>query len=119
MIAIPANVTETASPALRAIIDALDGAEMAELNAVGGRAAVIEAKAFHREFQDAGRWRKPGRQPSERSTFGADVVQGWNFQDSDESGATIANDADHYAFKVRGGTITAKRVSALTIPMID
>jgi hypothetical protein len=37
---------------------------------------------------------------------------------ADPKGATIANNADHFAFKITGGTITPKRAKALTIPLI-
>jgi hypothetical protein len=37
---------------------------------------------------------------------------------SDNESATIANNANHYAFKVSGGTITPKRAEHLTIPLI-
>lgn len=53
-----------------------------------------------------------------KSEFGENVAQGWAFVSSDADGAVIGNNADYYGFKVRGGTITAKRVSALTIPLI-
>jgi hypothetical protein len=122
MITINVNVSDDVSPMLQKIIGALNGAQSAELNEQGGRAAVIAAIAYHREFDQAGGWKGPrylGPGPNDGSSFGADVARGWFFQSADESGAIIANNADHYAFKVTGGTITPKRAKALTIPLIQ
>lgn len=121
MIAINVNVTDGASHALRLVIGGLTGPERAGLNEIGGRAAVNAAIAYHQEFDAAGGWhgkRYLGPSPGEGSSFGADVARGWHYRAADESGATIFNDADHYAHKVSGGTITPKRAGALTIPMI-
>lgn len=118
MIGVHVNVADGASPTLREIISSLTGAEAAELNAVGGRAAAQEAARYHRDFDRAGGWRTSGR-GSESTRFGADVAQGWAFLTADRSGALIYNDADHYRFKVEGGTIRPKRVRYLTIPIIE
>ena len=119
MIDIEVNVTGGASAALRSLISQLTGPELAELNAVGGRAAAQEAKRFSQAFDSAGGWRTSKRFPSTGpSRFGADVAQGWAFLVADATGALIFNDADHFAFRVRGGTITPKRVQYLTIPLI-
>lgn len=106
---------------LQKIIGALTGPQATELNEQGGRAAVNAAIAYHREFDQAGGWKGPrylGPGPNGGGDFGADVARGWFFQSADGSGATISNNADHYAFKVTGGTITPKRAKALTIPLI-
>ena len=121
MIKIQVNVTDGASQALRSVINSLTGPQGAEINEVAGRAAVNAAIKYHREFDKAGGWRGKrylGAGRSDGSSFGADVARGWYFKESDKSGAVIANNADHYAFKVRGGTITPKRAKALTIPLI-
>lgn len=121
MIQITANITDSVSPMLRDIIAALSGPQSAELNEQGGRAAVIEAVKYHREFDQAGGWkgtRYLGPSQGEGSPFGADVAAGWFFRGADSDGATIANHATYYAFKVTGGTITPKRAKALTIPLI-
>jgi hypothetical protein len=122
MISINVNVSDDVSPMLQKIIGALDGAQSAELNEQGGRAAVIAAIAYHREFDQAGGWKGPrylGPGPNDGSSFGADVARGWFFQSADSGGAIISNNADHFAFKVTGGTITPKRAKALTIPLIQ
>ncbi len=122
MITIKVNVSDSASPMLREIIAALTGPQAAELNEQGGRAAVIAAIAYHREFDQAGGWKGPrylGPGPNDGSSFGADVARGWYFQSADSGGAIIANNADHFAFKVTGGTITPKRAKFLTIPLIQ
>ncbi len=121
MIEIQLHVTDGASQALRNVIQSLTGPEMAALHEVAGRAAVNAAVAWHREFDRAGGWRGPrypGRASGVGSSFGADVAQGWHFREADTGGAVIANDADFYAFKVRGGTIRPKRARFLTIPLI-
>lgn len=119
MIELEVNVTGGASAMLRELISQLTGPEMAELNAVGGRAAAQAARTFSKEFDAAGGWRTSKRFPSSGpSRFGGDVTQGWAFLVADATGALIFNDADHYAFRVRGGTITPKRVQYLTIPLI-
>lgn len=119
MIELEVNVGGDAKGALRELISQLTGPELAEINAVGGRAAATAAAGFARTFDAAGGWRTSKRFPSSGPTrFGADVAQGWAFLVADPTGALIHNDADHYAFRVRGGTITPKRVQYLTIPLI-
>lgn len=122
MIQVTVNVTDGLSPMLREFISALDGAKAAELNEVGGRSAVNAAVKYHREFDKAGGWkgkRHLGPSGGDGSSFGADVARGWHFVESGKTGAVIANNATHYAFKVTGGTITPKRAKALTIPLIQ
>lgn len=121
MIQISVNVTDGASQALRNLINSLSGQKLAELNEVGGRASVNAAIKYHREFDKAGGWRGKrylGSGRNDGSSFGSSVAAGWHFQSSDQTGAVIANNADFYAFKVTGGTITPKRANFLTIPLI-
>lgn len=117
-LSIKVNVDDGASDAVRKLIDALSASKIGELNEVGGRAASNAATDFHREFDASGGWRGPRSFESGRSDFGAAVARGWHFETSDNEGATISNNAEHYGFKVRGGMITPKRVSYLTIPLI-
>ncbi|WP_193215159.1 hypothetical protein [Luteolibacter marinus] len=119
MIEIGVNIGDGASGTLAGLISALTGEQMSAFNEVGGRAASNAAVAYHRDFDAAGGWRRKGSARSGRSSFGADVAKGWSFRTADREGAVIGNDADHYGFKVRGGTITPKRVEFLTIPMVD
>lgn len=121
MIKIEINVTDHVSQSLRNIISGLKGSEMAELNEVAGRAAVNAAIKYHRDYDKAGGWRGKrylGSAKGEGGSFGSSVAAGWHFQSSDSAGAVIVNNADYYAFKVRGGTITPKRAQFLTIPLI-
>lgn len=121
MIQITTNVIDSVSPMLREFIAALTGSERTDINEVAGRAAVNAAIKYHREFDQAGGWkgkRYLGPSQGEGSSFGADVARGWFFMGADSDGATIGNNADHYAFKVSGGTILPKRAKALTIPLI-
>ena len=121
MIQINVNVTDGASQALRNIINGLTGQQATEINEVAGRAAVNAAIKYHREFDQAGGWRGKrylGRANNDGSSFGADVARGWYFKGADKGGATIANNAEHFAFKVTGGTIKPKRAKFLTIPLI-
>jgi ribosomal protein S10 len=121
MIQIQVNVKDTAAPTLAALISSLTGAESADLNAIGGRAASNAAGKYHREFDKAGGWRGKrylGTGRGDGSSFGADVARGWNHTAADATSATITNDATYYAHKVKGGTITPKRAKALTIPLI-
>ena len=121
MITIKVNVKDGASPALSNLIDGLDGSKVAFHNEAGGRAANNAAIKYHREYQSKEGWRGPrylagpGR---DSGNFGQNIVLGWNFQSANKAGATIANNADYYAFKVKGGVITPKRASDLTIPMV-
>lgn len=121
MITINVSMTDGVSPALRKVIQGLTGDEASALNERGGRAAVLAASQYHREFDQSGGWRGArylGPSQNEGSDFGSAVAAGWNFQSSERDGATISNNATHYAFKVRGGTIAPKRAKALTIPLI-
>lgn len=122
MIEIKVNVTDGASPMLRAVIAALTGKESAELNEQGGIAARNAAIQYHREFDKSGGWRGKrylGKGPNEGGNFGSDVARGWSLESFNSGGAVIANDATYYSFKVRGGTIVPKRAKALTIPLIQ
>jgi hypothetical protein len=121
MIKINVSVEDSASQALRNLINSLTGEQAAEINEVAGRAAVNAATKYHREYDKAGSWRGTrylGSGRSSGSDFGSKVAAGWNLQSHDKTGAVIANNAEHYAFKVRGGTITPKRGKFLTIPLI-
>jgi hypothetical protein len=119
---IKVNLTDGASPALRAAIALLTGTEAAELNAVGARAAVEHAVDYHRTYNIAMGWINPAlptHGPGRESTgFGDRVANSWHFQDASSTGATISNDAPHLGHKVRGGKITPKRVNFLTIPVV-
>jgi hypothetical protein len=121
MIQINVNVTDSISPMLAEVISALSGSEAEDLNEAAGRAAVIAAIRYHREFDQAGAWkgkRYLGPGSNEGTSFGASVAAGWHFMSADKDGATIGNEADNYAFKVTGGTITPKKAKALTIPLV-
>lgn len=121
MISINVNVTDDASPMLQKIIGALTGAQAAELCKQSGLAARDAAIKYHRDFDQAGGWKGPrylGPGPNGGGDFGADVARGWSLESFDARGAVISNDATYYAFKVTGGTITPKRASKLTIPLI-
>lgn len=122
MITIQVNVADGASPALVAVISALTGAQAAELSEQGGIAARNAAVKYHREFDQSGGWkgkRYLGPGANDGGRFGSDVARGWALESFTSGGAVIANDATHYAFKVRGGTIRPKRAKALTIPLIQ
>lgn len=113
------TVKDTATPLLREIAEAFGPAGVKDANEAGGRGAVVAAGQFHREFDARGGWRGPNSYGSGRSDFGAEIARGWFFREADAGGATIANHAEHYAFKVEGGTIRPKRVNWLTIPLIE
>jgi hypothetical protein len=113
------TIKDTATPLLREIAEAFGPAGVKEANEAGGRGAVGAAGKFHREFDARGGWRGPNSYGSGRSDFGAEIARGWFFREADAGGATISNHAEHYAFKVEGGTIRPKRVNYLTIPLIE
>lgn len=123
MISINVSVKDQVSGQLADFISALTGSGLAELNEVGGRQAVNAARDFHNAFNQSGGWQgnrymrstAPGVKSGE---FGANIAAGWFFKDSDADGATISNNAEHYGFRIRGGTITPKRVSWLTLPLV-
>lgn len=120
MINIKVDTKDNVSASLARLIDSID--DPTELNEVGGRSANNAAIEYHEEFNSQNKWRGSnyiGSGANKSGDFGQNVALGWNFKSSDENGATISNNADYYAFKVRGGTITPKRVSHLTIPMIS
>jgi len=112
------QVDNEAQDLLAVLAEGFGPTGLAEANEAGGRGAVVAAREFHREFDAAGGWRGPRTTGSGKSEFGSNVAMGWFFTQADATGATISNDADHLAFKVTGGTITPKRVSYLTIPLI-
>lgn len=121
MIQIRVRIDDEASDAVRAIVSALDGDDRKELNEQGARAAVNAAAKYHRAFDQTGGWRGKrylGPGPNEGTSFGAMVSRGWSTDSVSADGAIIANDADHFKFKVTGGTIVPKRAKALTIPLI-
>ena len=119
MITVKVDVNRSGERELSDLISRMTGPALAELNEAGGRAASTAAAGFARAFDSAGGWRTSARFPSTGgSRFGGDVAAGWAFLVADQTGALIHNDATHYGFKVRGGTITPKRVKFLTIPMI-
>lgn len=57
----------------------------------------------------------PGRQ---KTRFADNITTGWSVGKVTGSGANIRNNTIGLAHKVTGGTITAKRVKFLTIPLI-
>lgn len=118
MISIDVSIDDNASGMLKGLIRGLSGEALEELNEVGGRGGVNAAKQFHKTFDEHGGWRGSDSTGSGASGFGANIVAGWFFKASDRSGAIISNNADHFGFKVRGGTIVPKRVNWLTIPLI-
>lgn len=121
MIKTTVTLNDAASPALLALLSSLTGPQREELTEQAGRAAANAASKYHREFDQAGGWkgkRYLGPGPNDGSSFGSGVARGWHIWSHDAKGAVIANDAEHYAFKVKGGTIRPKRAKALTIPLI-
>jgi hypothetical protein len=115
------TVTDGLSEGLKALIDTIDGEEISGLNEAGARSAVFEAVDYHDKFNKAGKWKGPnylGGPGRDTGDFGANIALGWNFKAADKSGASIANSANHYAFKITGGTIKPKRAKHLTIPMV-
>jgi len=122
MIRVNVSFEDKASPAIKAIISALEGSDRQELNEQGGRAAANAAAKYHRAFDQGGGWRGKrylGPGPNDGSSFGSSVARGWSMDSVDANGAVIANDAEYYGFKVTGGTIRPKRAKALTIPLIQ
>lgn len=92
-----------------------------QYNAVGAEAA---QSAIQRYYVRLGRnlWINPslpthgtGRQ---KTRFSENVTSGWSVGKVTGSGANIRNNTIGLAHKVTGGTITAKRVKFLTIPLI-
>lgn len=121
MISFSVNVTDQGSQAIRNLVRGLSPRERQQFNEAGGRGAVVAAQKYHREFDKAGGWRGPnylGTGSGQGSDFGSDIARGWFFRQADKDGATIANNARNYAFKVHGGTIIPKRAKALTIPLV-
>lgn len=106
--------------ALSVIRSALDGPQSESLTRAGGEAARDTASRYHATFDSEGGWKGtrylgPGQRAGE---FGSRVARGWFLGAVTKDGATIFNNAEHFAFKVTGGTITPKRAKALTIPLI-
>lgn len=121
MIRITANVSDEAGETLRSLISSLTGPEASALSEGGGITARNAAIKYHRDFDRSGGWKGKrflGDSSGQGSGFGANVARGWMLESFDPTGATISNDAEHYAFKVSGGTIRPKRAKALTIPLI-
>ena len=106
--------------ALSAIRSALDGPQSESLTRAGGEAARDTAGRYHATFDAEGGWKGrrylgPGQRAGE---FGSRVARGWMMGEVTKDSATLFNNAEHFAFKVTGGTITPKRAKALTIPLI-
>lgn len=120
MTSIKVSITDGASPALKSLIRSLSGEQKRVLNEQGARAAVNASVKYHRAFNANGGWKGPRYlgAVAGSGSFGADVARAWKTESVHVGGATIANDATHYAFKVTGGTIVPKRAKALTIPLI-
>jgi hypothetical protein len=105
---------------LRQVRDALDGDTAVAINRMAGESARDEASEYHREYDAKGLWKGKrylgtGQRAGE---FGSRVARGWMMGDVTKDSATLYNNAEHFAFKVTGGTITPKRAKALTIPLI-
>lgn len=113
------SIENEKSPLLQKLWSGMTGNERTDINAVGGRSATEGAKEYHRQYNQSGLWRGNRSFGSGASEYGDKVTNGWNMQEPNPAGVTIANDAEHLAHKVNGGTITAKRAKALTIPMIE
>ena len=92
-----------------------------KFNEVGGRAAQQAAKKYHKDFNQAHKWRGPrylGSGAGRAGEFGNEIESAWTFEGSDNDGATIANDASFYRHKVYGGVIKPKRAKNLSIPVV-
>jgi len=92
-----------------------------KFNEVGGRAAQQAAKKYHKDFNQAHKWRGPkylGSGAGRAGEFGNEIENAWTFEGSDNDGATIANDASFYRHKVYGGVIKPKRAKNLSIPVV-
>jgi hypothetical protein len=120
MTRIKVNIIDGASPALKKLVRSLSGDQKRVLNEQGARAAINASVKYHRAFNQNGGWRGPRYLGSVAGSgsFGADVARSWKTDSVRVGGATIANDATHYAHKVTGGTIVPKRAKDLTIPLI-
>ena len=92
-----------------------------KFNEVGGRAAQQAAKEYHKDFNQAHKWRGPrylGAGAGRSGEFGNEIENAWTFEGGTSDGATISNDASFYRHKVYGGTIKPKRAKNLTIPVV-
>ena len=103
------------TPTVREVLKQLGPANRTRMNRIAGRAALNGVRKYHADFNNAGRWSRRGGGASE---FGADVVRGWGLAKADATGATLSNQAPHFAFKIEGGTIRPKRRQALTVPLV-
>lgn len=106
--------------ALRAARDAMTGDQSLHLMEQAGEAARVTASEYHDEYDAQGNWkgeRYLGGSPR-AGAFAARIAKGWFLGEVTKDSASIVNNAEHYAFKVRGGKITPKRARFLTIPMI-
>lgn len=116
------DVNDQVSPTLRKLLSGLSGEGLRELNEVVARDGVSFLKEYHQGFETAGGWTNPslpthgaGRQ---KSRFGEDVARAWQVGSVSGDGFTLTNNATGFAHKVDGGTISAKKAKALTIPMV-
>jgi len=94
---------------------------MKTFNQAGAQNAKTEIEGYYLQ-KGRNLWINPtlpthgqGRQ---KTRFSDNVATGWGIASVSGSGATIANKVVGLAHKVTGGTITAKRVKFLTIPII-
>lgn len=115
------NITvEGLDEAQRKVVSLVSPKRRAIANKVGARAAQQALKAYHKS-KGRQMWITPGptHGPGRRqSGWYKQVAAAWGTESVSADGAALVNGANYFAHKVRGGTIKAKRVRFLTIPLI-
>jgi hypothetical protein len=114
-VAVTVNTSGSISSVVKEVLEVLSPSQRTRMNAVASREVVKSVKSYHRAYDAAGKWRKTG---GGGSTFGEQITRGWFVDSVTEQKVIVANAGPHYRQKVEGGTITAKRASALTIPLV-
>jgi hypothetical protein len=111
------TVKDDLSPTIRRALVALGPGNRRKINNVAARESLNALRRYHRAFDEAGKWRttRPG---GGGSVFGSNIVRGWGVSKVSAGGATLTNQAPYLGFKIRGGTVRAKRWKYLTIPLV-
>ena len=93
-----------------------------EANRVGIAASLKFIRDYHFQFNVDRRWENlglPTHGAGRKSTgFGRDIVDAWSEGEITADGASMTNNMPLLPHKITGGTIRAKRASALTIPVV-
>ena len=116
------TIDDKATESINALMAALSTENRADMMRVAGQASLVSMQEYYGDFNTKGGWLNkslPTHGAGRKSTgFGNTITEGWNVSGADASGFTLNNGAPWLSHKISGGTVSAKKASALTIPMV-